>query len=308
MESFQDIGFCSDDVWDDLCDIHESEVIAVLRAYIDASTRKESGLLSVAGYLFESGPVRRFRQEWRDTFGPERFSWADLIARSRPFKGLRGEEHNAEHDRLVAAGVSLLREYTIAGVISSCWMQDVENYGPTWIKGFAHAYSIAGHMAMVGIGKWARLNNYNGGIAYIIEAGDEGYDQLEHLLSYASKSQEVADAYQWNGHSTAPKTPHSPFHAPDLFAWEWGKYWTETVIQRKRPIRRSLASLLIDRLDCYTVMHLGGEPLLKFFEHINALGVEQLQRNADAAASVPVAELSEIILTSEQITRVGDHE
>jgi hypothetical protein len=55
-------------------------------------------------------------------------------------------------------------------------------------------------------------------------------------------------------------------------------------------------------------MHLGGEPLLKFFEHINALGVEQLQKNADAAASVPVEDLSEIILTSEQITRVGDHE
>src|SRR6059058_4545089 len=123
------------EIWDEICDMH-GEFIAVLRAYVDASTRGKSEdgepeLVSVAAYLFESGRVRRFRQEWRDTFGTANFSWADLIARSKPFKHLRGKEHDAEHNRLVAAGISLLREYTIAGSIASCWMQDVHNFGPT---------------------------------------------------------------------------------------------------------------------------------------------------------------------------------
>ena len=143
-----------------------------------------------------------------------------------------------------------------------------------------------------GIGRWARSNNYRGGIEYVIEAGDDGYDQLDHLLSYASKSKEIADSYQWNGHSTAAKTPCSPFHAPDLFAWEWGKYWKETVYQQRRPMRRSLVSLLTDRLQDYTVMHLGGEPLMRFFNQINELGVQQMQENRAAASAVVVTDMS----------------
>jgi hypothetical protein len=304
-----------DDFWDGLVDTTEAEYVAVLMGYLDASTRldddtkpDEGGLLTAAVYLFESGRVRRFRQDWRDTFGSKSFSWADLIARKAPFAHLRGKEHQAEHDSLVAAGVSLVREYVIGGSLASIWIQDLKHYGPTRIKGFGHAYSVAGHMAMWGMGHWAQRNNYRGGISYVIEAGDDGYDQLDHLLSYASKVDQIAESYQWKAHGTVQKTSSSPFHAPDLFAWEWGKYWRETVFERKRPLRRSLASLLIDRLDTYTVMHLGGEPLMRFFEHFNALGVEQLQRDRAAAASVPVTNLAEIVLPSEQTTHVQGHE
>ena len=300
-----------DDVWDDIPDQHFPDspgYIAVLRAYVDASTRDDSGLLCVSAYLFESGRVRRFRQQWRDTFGSESFSWADLIARSKPFKHLRGPENNREHDRLVAAGVSLVREYTIAGSIASCWMQDVQNHAPTWIKGFGHAYSIAGHMAMAGLASCAKANGYRGGITYVIEAGDEGYDELGLLLSYAPRSDVVRDMYQWNGHSVVPKTPYSPFHAPDLLAWEWGKYWTETVVQKKRLMRRSLVKLLVDRLDSYRVLHLYRESLMRFFDRVHAIGVEQLQEDRDALASVQPESLAEQVQTSEQTTPVGDLE
>jgi hypothetical protein len=285
----------AEDIWDDVLDTHfpdDCGCIAVLRAYVDASTREDSGLLTVAAYLFESGRVRRFRQEWRDTFGTERFSWADLISRGKPFRHLRGKEHDAEHSKLVAAGVEMLREYTIAGSLASIWIDDVKNHAPTWIKGFGHAYSVAGHMALSGMGNWATRNNYKGGIAYLIEAGDDGYDQLDHLLSYASKSKDVAEFYQWYGHSTIPKTPCAPFHAPDLFAWEWGKYWTETVVAQKRLMRLSLANLFMGKLHNYTVMHLYGDALLRFFNQIHALGVEQLQENRAALSSVPETDLS----------------
>jgi hypothetical protein len=307
-----------DDFWDGFVDTG-GEYVAVLKGYLDASTRFDDdnnpdagGLLSVSVYLMESKRVRRFKQRWRDTFGDEEaFSWADLIARQYPFDHLtdrNNEAINREHDRLVRAGVSLVRDFVISGSIASIWMQDVKHYGPTWIKGFGHAYSVAGHMAMWGLGTWAKRNNYRGGIEYVIEAGDDGYDELAHLLSYAGKSKEVTDGYQWNGHSTAPKKPCSPFHAPDLFAWEWGKYWKETVYKRIRPMRRSLVGLLVNRLDSYTVMHLGGDSLLRFFKQINDLGVEQMQEDGAAASSVPVMNVGESIETSAQIEPVGDRD
>lgn len=134
----------------------------------------------------------------------------------------------------------------------------------------------------------------------MIEAGDDGYDQLAHLLSYASKVPEIADMYQWRGHSTTPKTPNSPFHAPDLLAWEWGKFVDETGVIRKRKMRLSMASLLVDRLDAYAFNHLGGEPLLRFFSRVHDLGVESLQENAELLSSVQPVDLSESVGSSEQ--------
>jgi hypothetical protein len=300
-----------DEIWEGICnrDADDStEFIAVLRAYVDASTREDSGLISVAGYLMETGRVRRFRQQWKDTFGSTPFSWADLVARAKPFKYLRDHVSNTEHDRLIAAGVSLVREFTIAGTICSCWQQDVAEYAPRWIKGFGHPYSIAGHMALVGLGNWAKRNNYPGGIEYVIEQGDEGYDQLDHLLSYASKLQIVSDMYQWSGHRTAPKTVASPFHAPDLLAWEWGKFMDETAIVRKREMRLSLVALLNERLERYVFQHLSGDPLMNFFNQIHAVGVEQWLEDRGLVASVPQIDLKDSVETSEPKEPVGDPE
>ena len=270
----------------------------MLRGYLDASRRDDQGLLSVAVYLFESSRVRRFRQCWRETFGEAQFSWADLVARSGPFKSLRGDQFKDEHRRLMAEGVQAVREHVVGGAVVSCWSQDVKALGPTWIKGFGHAYSVAGHLALASMGLWAEENNYRGGIAYVIEAGDEGYDELNHLLSYAPKSSDARRLYQWAGHSVAPKTPAAPFHAPDLLAWEWGKFMIDTGIERKRPIRLSLVHLLEGRLDRYAFRHLSGEPLVRFFRQIHELGIEQLQEDRAAAVSVAPVDLHRSVTSS----------
>jgi hypothetical protein len=296
-----------DELWDDFIDLHDG-YIAVLRAYVDASDRTETGLVSVAAHLIESGRVRRFRQQWQRTFGNISFSWAELVTRNGKFRHLQGKEHDDEHRHLVTKGVRLVREHVIAASVVSCWRQDVENFSPTWIKGFGYAYSVAGHMAIAGMGFWAERHNHKGGISYLIEGGDEGQDQLEHLLSSAPKVQAVRDIYQWAGHSLVPKTAGSPFHCPDLLAWEWGKYWTESVFEKFRPMRLSFVNLLVGRLDDHMFQFLAGDSLIRFFNQIRDLGVEQLQEDRAALSSVPSVDVHEAVESSAPKEPVGDHE
>jgi hypothetical protein len=292
----------TEDIWDALIEAHFPDgdgLVAVLHAYVDASSRDDIGLLAVTAYLFESLRLRRFRQRWGRTFGDSTFSWADLIARSNQFKHLRGRENDAEHTRLVSEAVAIVRDNAIAAATASCWKQDLASLGPTYIKGFGHAYSVAGHMALTGLGHWAKANGHKGGIAYFVEAGDDGYDQLEHLLSYAAKSPEVRDMYQWGGHTVIPKSPRAPFHAPDLLAWEWGKYVYDTALTKKRPMRLSLANLLIGQLDRHTFIPIGGEPMLRFYRAINEIGVQQMQEDRAALASAPAVDVSDSVASAQ---------
>ena len=75
-------------------------------------------------------------------------------------------------------------------------------------------------------------------------------------------------------------------------------------------MRMSLARLLIDRVHNYSFRHLWGEPLLRFFRAINDLGVQQLQEDRDALASVASTDLTESVQASAsgQTEPVGDPE
>lgn len=229
---------------------------------------------------------------------------ADLIAKAKPFEGIS----KPEHDRLIKIGVGLVREYFIGGVVVSCWNQDVENFSPRWIRGYGRAYSICCHFCATAIGAWAKENGDKGGIEYLFETGDDYHSEAEFVLAQADKVPVVRDSYQCLSHRFIPKDAGLPFHGADMLAWEWGKYWTETVAQNKRPMRLSLAHLLHGNLHRYKFIHLGGERLRTFFAMANDFGVEQLQQNAAAAAALSPADLTDAVATSGQTELAVDHE
>ena len=74
-----------------------------------------------------------------------------------------------------------------------------------------------------------------------------------------------------------------------MLAWEWAKYRDETVNQRKRPMRKSLATLFAIRgpdgkpmLDTrrYHLTHLEGAALKRFSVHRRASNVSWKRRRA----------------------------
>ena len=65
-------------------------------------------------------------------------------------------------------------------------------------------------------------------------------------------------------------------------------------------MRMSLVHLLTDRVDHYSFQHLSGPPLLKFFNGIHALGVEQLEEARAELSSISSVDLGEAMRPSGQ--------
>ncbi len=135
-------------------------------------------------------------------------------------------------------------------------------------------------------GSWVREKGRSGGIAYVFEAGDAYHGEADDLMSHAANVDRVRDAYQYRSHGFVAKQDAVPLQAADLLAWEWGKYFDETVVDRKRGMRLSLVNLLKDNTDRYKLVPLGGQTFLEFFRSVEQLGLEQLQEDSSAESKV----------------------
>jgi hypothetical protein len=209
----------------------------------------------------------------------------DLVARRDGFKTITREQG----DELVKRAVQIIRSRIFCGVAVSCWTQDVITHSPRWIQGFGHPYAICCHLALTTLGIWARDHNYRNGIAYMFETGDRYADEAHRMLSLSAKNPIARASYEYLSHSFLSKTDNAatPLQAADFFAWEWGKFFDETVVERKRPMRLSLAHLINGHLDRYRFHPMYGERFLRFLDEIRDLGLEELQdRNDVLRASV----------------------
>lgn len=263
---------------------------AVLSAYFDESAR-DSGVYSVAGYLFDRRGSTALGTELRNLYAPYgHLHTTDLNNIEGSYKGIGV----AKRDELIKATVELINRHIVAGAAVSCWTQDVKNFGPNFVQGFSNAYSILCHLAASALGIWlrGRYPNGSGGVDYVFEAGNDHAGEANALLNNAKRAPFLVESYQYRSHLFVPKEAAPQLWAADFIAWEWAKYWDETVASRKRPMRRSLEALLRPRLGDYKVAHLGGERFIRFLRQIRDLGVQQLQEE-DAAAELgrPVSDL-----------------
>jgi hypothetical protein len=277
------------DAFDDLVDAiaPDAGCFAVLRAYFDASKRP-SGVFTIAGYLFDSYQARKFRRDWDQVFGPYGgLHMTNLAALQGAYRDrvTRPQSHD-----MCRAAVEMIRERMTCGVVVSCWVQDIHTHSPRWIRGFGHPYAVCCHLAMATMGTWARENNYRTGIAYLFENGDEYASEASVIMQNAASHPIVQEQYQYRSHGFVGKQDAlaCPIQAADFLAWEWGKFFDETAVVRKRPMRKSLAYLLNGQMDRYMLRPMFGERFARYLSQINDLGLEELQERAQGPEPTPV--------------------
>jgi hypothetical protein len=257
----------------------------VLEAYLDESERS-GGIFCVAGFVFTPAAASKFNQEWRGLMGDARwpFHMVDFVAGRGAFSGIT----HRERAQLIRAVVALINHRFAFGVAVSCRLAEVHSVAPRWIEGFGHAYPVLCHLAMGSVGDWTRQNSRHGrppdGVRYIFEAGHGAQDEAQRFISRIADDPDPGAAelrayYSYESHGFQPKPALGALQAADFFAWEWAKFYDETVEQDLRPMRGSLLALLKKKSHRFQATHITGEPLRRYMEQFRQLGLAQLRES-----------------------------
>lgn len=121
------------------------------------------------------------------------------------------------------------------------------------------------------------LKNNPDRIVYTFEAGHQHESEAREFVSSMVSSEELKKIYRHAGDVFLPKADAIPLQAADLLAWEWAKFYDESILTPKRPIRKSLLSLFRHAPNKYTMMHATGQKLERAMQKYKQLALEQLQ-------------------------------
>ena len=251
----------------------------VLKGFFDASARP-GGVFCVAGFAFKKLQLQKFDRDWWKFFG--KYGGCHMkeltFRRHGRFKGVEQQEA----DRLIAEAVKILRKRASFGVAVSCDLKEIDSLLPKWIQGFEHAYPVCCHMAMHILGSKIAESGSDHEVAYTFETGDLYSGCAHNFMKNALKAPEVVAAYRHKSHVFADKADALALQGADMLAWEWAKYFDETVGKRIRPMRLSLQHLLRDPRTAgyddkvYKLAHLTGDSLKRWSEQVTELGLSQL--------------------------------
>ena len=266
----------------DAVSLRDDGVIAMLRAYFDAS-RLDNGILAIAGIAFGLDRAKSAERALRLIFGERYCHMTDLHNRKGAFEGIGDEEA----DRLCRGAIGIINEYASAHVAISCDVPAVEALGireakpqsTPLVDGFRHAYPCCLHWAMCAMGDVVGKQR-NSGIAYWFELGDDFQGQARNFLSHIAKpdNKPLRDAYQHESDVFAPKEKAPLFGLADVLAWEWARHVSATGSGRQT--RKSLAAVMNGH-SCRTdqgipffkasnkyAIHYTGWPMDKFFDRL----------------------------------------
>jgi len=206
----------------------------------------------------------------------------DFVARRGAFENVP----QWQRDSLVRAIAALINHRIAFGVVISCRIPEVHAVAPRWIEGFGHAYPVLCHLAMGAVGNWAREHTRHerslDSVAYIFEAGHGAQCEAQRFMSRIAQdpgAAELYDYYRYGSHAFQPKPSLAALQAADFFAWEWAKFYDETVEQGLRPMRGSLLALLKRRPHRFQATHITGEPLRRYMDQFRKLGLAQLRES-----------------------------
>lgn len=281
-------GGVKNDVFSDLVDAilpGNGGKVAVLHAYFDASERP-GGVYCVAGFAFAKEQAKKFNRDWKRLFVDfGGCHMKELAHGAGRFKGLDSKQRGG----LQVEAVKIIRKRFTYGVIVSCDKTEIESMLPKWINGLQGAYPVCCHIAMIALGHQIEKSGHENEVAYFFESGDQWSGAAHDFMGRADKSPELKKAYRHRSHAFVNKDGALALQAADMLAWEWTKFRDETLIQRKRAMRKSLIAMiggeggkLHKNVDG---RHITGAPLRRFCRLVANLGLEQLREDDAAKAA-----------------------
>jgi hypothetical protein len=246
----------------------------MLQAYFDESERAD-GIFAVAGLAYNKRQAKKCRREWNQLFQEYgECHMTDLALKKKQFKGISDREAH----RLIQRATSIINKCSSFSVAISCNIHEMEPLLPKWIHGFEGAYPVCCHYAMIALGE---LVGEEEEIAYFFESGHRHQTQSHSFMSRVLDVPELKRAYRHFSHTFADKKDIQQLQTADILAWEWAKFYDETVVAEKRRMRKSLVSLItrggmtvVDYDTGYfKAVHLTGRPLQDWCAKVTAVGL-----------------------------------
>jgi hypothetical protein len=190
-----------------------------------------------------------------------------------------------ETDTLLVECIKLINRTATFGVGVSCDMQEVASLFPKTLPIFHRVYPMCCYLAMEMLSGIAKAHGYIDGIAYCFESGQQSEGLARIFIQKLVAVPEVGADLLHVSDSFASKNDVVQLQAADLIAWEWRKWWEESVERRRqghpnpRTMRKSLIALLSYGTGSkseyntkrFHLTHLEGEPLRDYAEKIIAL-------------------------------------
>jgi hypothetical protein len=255
----------------------------MLNAYFDESGRT-GGIFAVAGWAYDRRQARKCRKDWSQLF--QKYGechMTDLALKQKQFEGISDKEAG----RLIQRAISIINKCASFGVAISCDSHELESFLPKWIQGFEGAYPVCCHVAMTMLGGLVEETEE---IAYFFESGHRHQKQAHRFMSRVLDTPELKKSYRHYSHTFADKKDMKQLQTADVLAWEWAKFFDETVIKDERRMRKSLESLITKggmtpddyNTDYFKGMHITGAPLRKFCAQVTQMGLLQLAEDAGA--------------------------
>jgi hypothetical protein len=187
-------------------------------AYFDASGKRDTRVLTVAGFVSDVRKWSRFDAVWESILKREEipaFHMADFVARRPPFDRWQGRE--SDRDAFFRDLISAAVKYTNKAFSVMVPMRDYREADRRYCvtEFFGHPYALAGLDCVIKTAKWSRKNGQERTpIEFFFEDGDEGKGKLDEFLRRHCEIRAVFKS----------KKDVRPFQAADLIAWEDSKF------------------------------------------------------------------------------------
>lgn len=266
--------------WQILDFLEDKGVATLLQGYFDESERT-GGIFCVAGLTFAPRQAKKFCKDWSSLFSDYRGDMRDLTQRRGSFEGIS----SGEQQRLIVEAIKIIKLRMSAAFAVSCNVGEIAATAPAGIKGFSRAYPLCCHLCMTRVGKFLRDSGSEDRVTYFFEAGHPHEGEARTFIRQVMLSPVVKESYRHDGDAFLPKKDAVPLQAADLIAWEWAKFYDETVEQHLRPIRKSFLALVCRDPKLFKMSHITGEPLKRFMGHVRELGLMEPEEYGPVTAS-----------------------